>query len=767
MTRTLADVTCADATWLHTRADALTAALKASGSDGAADLVEFCRAVTTWWPQGADPAERRRRMQWIEEVVDQFLQSLGPDEIGRLAAVLPTLAAQVNLLAVLAETNMRLRLRPVIELVAERLGREVPVESPAPPDGSWNRMFRVLLTLAGVSGSPAGGLAAVVDRAPAWLLVESLAMLGTLEHYDNFHAALAEALMASRNPAMPDAIARALVAGAPLRLGELLSAIARKAKKDPRAVTLLVAVESALSRAGADDTLRASYVSHWTGWRGYDDDTPKLLAAYLEAHPANHEDVFDLLTRHGTRARSRALPTWGMRGITTTTTMSMRASSVVRRPGEDPVHVHDLPSPDFDAGLVLTSLAPKTVIHLIKAQRDPEFSLRYLHLFSRHPSFVEIAAAIAADAECVARWSSVDGHAAAAVWGVLDELRSRSPELQALRDQLHRTLLPRLPADVLARVGMSLHGDDLFAELGRLVGLRLAEARTLSDAEDLIDAGQNLGFFTPDEMLAVLDLSALVTDAEAHRDGHGYEVATLARVYEQHRWLGEPIIERMAPDHVRELLATAPMFGPRDYDTSHCDTSLALKTRLLRHVAAVDSQAAAEGLAASRERDIRMFFGARLDIPSDADDETREPSAATRWLDTVDEVAPGLPWSYLGSLLASGDLVRDPRAGFSIERNAAWVASWLGRHGREAKEELWRLLGERMDKCAAAGDVDGVVRLAQLVLPGAPSRLRTYRERGVATIKALTALSFTGRGLRDLRALLQKDAPDLAAELPS
>jgi hypothetical protein len=248
----------------------------------------------------------------------------------------------------------------------------------------WTTRTVRLLDLAGIAAR-AQGIARVLDGLPEWQLEALLLALGRLLHYDNYYRELAFAFGLTTNACVVRALANLGSGPRTSRQNELFSVLGRRTADD----RMLAARPGELSPADARDLLRRVEAGASPGGRVqlqalldahsyHHHEVASILSDYLARVPRNHEDVFDLLTRHGTRVRGRALQSWGGPSITMSMYGSMRLSSVRRQGTLDP----GAPSPDFDAGEATNHIPVATAVALIKDQRDPEFSLQYLNAFS-------------------------------------------------------------------------------------------------------------------------------------------------------------------------------------------------------------------------------------------------------------------------------------------------------------------------------------------------------------------------------------------------
>jgi hypothetical protein len=766
--------------WTTCNAERLASALKASGPLGALHLRRFCLAVESWWKEEGTPGDQRlSRHQWIDDVADPFLQSLKDEDVAHLASTLATFEEQLDFIITLANRDSgRFQLQPALKNLTTRFGAEVSSIPCAPADiDSWSRRWRALLSLWGNVGRGSETLAAVFD-VPKWLLVAGLETLGQIETYDNFHKELAWALAFAKNPELPAAIAEVLIGARPLRLGEQLSILAKAACNtggvpppqgvpSPReARRVLTGIEVALTTAGVVE-IRDTFRQFVQSWRQHDDDLQSLIRAYLNTVPSNHEEVFDFLTRYGTRERRRALSDWGGASVTTWMSGSMRSRSIHYK-GDKSL---GLPSPDFDVAPVFKTVSVQAVVRLVHEQPQSEFALEYLARFSQHPQFEMIASRIVSDPDCVGRWESAIGTWAVVVWDGVDWLARRSAAFKQYWARLQPILLPRLPTQYLGRERLHHLPEPLERQARDMIASRLISTGDLGELEALAKEAWEFGRDERQNMLAKLDAGrfALPEDADSEEvDSWVYRMAQLVRDAPE---LAERILQRMVPAQAGLLVRTHPAFGLREHDdASWLRSRLVLKARLIFRWASSEADDARAALAADLERDFVMFFWTGFSGPAwIGDDFKQPPTAGETWLDLVADVGPeGLWRSYVHGLLTHAFAEHGRHYDQAFEVIASWVARWLERKRLLAPEELWAAVERRMEVAVAKGDLEAAATLACLSLPGAPERLRQFRERAVtclgAATRALGHSLYTG-ALGRFRTLLAKEAPDLLEQL--
>lgn len=785
---TLGDLVAAGSSaWLTCTADDLADALTASGDIGAAHLSAFCIAVQkSCRNENAGSDERTRQYQWIKDVADRFLGSTDSEVLARLASKLPTFDEKVDFAVSVANCeSARSGLTFVFQHLTESLSSAVPASLPlATERDRWIKNWQSMISLQSQHRLSAKALAEILNDSPKWLLEGGLQTLGHLAIYDNFHNELAASFILSSNQDLPKAIATVLTGGhPPLRLKEQLAHVARAsytreghiprpdAPSAKSALRLIVAVENALTMSG-NSSVRDQFRRLIESQQRHDDDLQELFRAYLDAVPRNHEEVFDYLTRFGTRPRGRALSDWGGPSITIGTSGSMRANSL---------HYHgpstsELPSPDFDTQPVLKTIAVPSVIRLVQDQPHAEFALQYLSLFSHRPEFEKIASAIVNDSVCVERWKLAEGTLAVVVWHHLGRLAMASESFKQLLHQVQPELLRRIPSEYLASEHMRFLCQEFQDQARAMIEERLAATDDISELAELITAASEFGA----EGRKLMDTAAAARFVL--KDGAGVEqigswLDTLARLIIVAPEYADRIVQCLGPSKVELIVRTQSAFRVTQSSVFGCGSRLTVKALLIAYWATLDRDKATAALTDDVEQDFHLFFrsGFRGPIQLGGGASRVPPIAAARWLDLVSSLAPDQINVYVCSLLANAVVALRSSIEQSFQVIAPWIASWLENHQRIAPEQAWTIVEHRLVAAATQGDLKAAATFACLSLPCPPERLQRFRELAVdqlrlaadKTSKRICAIWATSGELATFWTLLGKDAPELQRRLSS
>jgi hypothetical protein len=761
----------------------LNDALTASAAQGAEHLLAFAEKVEAWWKaDGIDREEGLGRRRWISDVADVFLSTTDSERLADLAARLPTLDRQLQFIAMLLNRgSTRRHIALALNSVTQRFAAEVPAASPQEEVKDWAWRWRLLITAHGLRSGSSGGAAigAVLAVSPEWLLVTGIEGLGLLNSYDNLYKDLAAALALTDRPEVPRAVSVTLAKNtAPIRLAEQMALIARAGREQTRPASgrpeisadaarkFLSAVEAQLTSAGAT-TARDRLRRFVQSWRDNETELRNLYGGYLNAAPRNHEEVFDFLTRHGTRRRGFALSDWGGKSVSVWESGSMRLSSIHY---EGPVD-RNLPSPDFDSGPMLNQVSPDAIVRLVLDQPEPDFAFQYLELFAKHPDFEKIAAALTSNRDWVAHWEAMDGTRAVVVWDKLEYLSARSPSFKKLEERLQPILLSRLPTEFLSNDRLAFLPEPLEKAAGELIERRFASATDLGVIEDLADAAaSHFGREERDRMVAAVDVARLAVPDGTDHQAETMWLYELSRLLSHTPMFAARVLEHLTAQQARTFVQNDEVFAGTDAITpSSIPQRLALKVQLVRIWAAESSGEVRAALDAGGQRDFAMLFAAGFlyQMPPEAPAPSLSPMHA--WLDLVVELGTAaLVNTYLVSLLASATPESSARVDHHFSRVATFVDHWMTRHSWTLPENAWNAVEKQLASAVHEHDVEAAAAVACFTPPNTPERLAQFREHAVAGVRE--AMRKAG-GHRDtsafakLRSLVAQHAPHLLLRL--
>ncbi len=767
---TLGELVASTPHWETVRASELLEALSNS-ENKAKDLHAFFEAAELWW---ADELilqdERRKRRHWLDDIAEEFLRNLEPAGVNRIVQEIQDIDKSIELLTDLVRRDAgRYLISDSLSTIAAAIGDQVPNTRPESESESWTTRVLRLIDLCGITIHPSERICAVLDPLPRWLVEEFLVSLGRLIFYDNYYRELAFALGLCQGAHIAQAVA---LANRTHRLTELVAVLARRVAEEQRkhvppgalapaaALTFLHRVQNALP-LDRREPFRAFVESQ----RLHDHEVGRIIGAYLAAVPSNHEDVIDYLTRHGTRPRGRALASWGSLSVTTSFSGSMRASSVNFRGDCDP----DAPSPDFYSEGMLTPIPAEKIVELIRSQKDPEFSLHYVVLFSDHPQFAEIAEAVVHDRFIVERWKFADARYATQIWTLLEMPAYKAPAFKALRWELFPLLLPKFEARFLERALFHIPDEYEGAALAEITA-RLQRSLTVSVACDLFSAVRTLGHEKHALLLdkfSVTELAQVPREPEALKDW----LNAMCRLIEREPDVCTKILRAIDVHALRDL-ANHQVFSPREETLWTARIRLKLKTELVRHWQASEPGVPESSLIASANEDFNLMWCAGLETEpfGHNPDETKALGPSDEWMDVVSSAAPSLIDSYGVAMLRTSPSADDQKARQTVIVAGQSLVRWLRRQGIASSDIIWNAAVERIKVAADAGDVETAASVAALDLPGDPGKLRSLRESAVAEISSAMSrarvISYTGQLYRLLQ-VLSAAAPDLAERLSS
>lgn len=767
---TLGELVASTPRWETVRASELLEALSNS-ENKAKDLHAFFEAAELWWTDELIlQDERRKRRHWLDDVAEEFLRNLAPAGVHRIVQEIQDIDKSIELLTDLVRRDAgRYLIADSLSTIAAAIGDQVPNTRPESESESWTTRVLRLIDLCGITIHPSERICAVLDPLPRWLVEEFLVSLGRLIFYDNYYRELAFALGLCQGAHIAQGVA---LANRTHRLTELVAVLARRVAEEQRkhvppgalapaaALTFLHRVQNELP-LDRREPFRAFVESQ----RLHDHEVSRIIGAYLAAVPSNHEDVIDYLTRHGTRPRGRALASWGSLSVTTSFSGSMRASSVNFRGDRDP----DAPSPDFYAEGMLTPIPAEKIVELIRSQKDPEFSLHYVVLFSDHPQFAEIAEAVVHDRFIVERWKFADARYAAQIWTLLERPAYKAPAFKALRWELFPLLLPKFKARFLERALFHLPNEYEDAVLAEIKA-RLQRYLTIDDACHLFSAAKMLGNEKRDLLLAEFNVTEL---AVIPQEPEGIEnwLNAICRLIEREPDVSAKILRAI---DVQALggLASHRAFSSHEIMPGMARSRLKLKTELVHLWQASEPGLPESSLIATANADFNLMWWAGLETEpfGHNPDEVKALGPADEWMDVIALAAPSLIDSYGVALLRISPSAHDQRARQTIIVAGQSLVRWFRRRGITTSDMIWNAAIERIKAAVDAEDIETAASVAALDLPGDTGKLRSLRESGVAEIssamKRASIISYTGQ-LSRLLNVLSASAPDLAERLTS
>ena len=768
---TLGEVVARTSDWTTVREEELVNAFERSTLK-VTDLRRLLSAVEAWWTDSEPSTEARRvRLQWRHTVADGFLRRVGKAGIDTAAGQLLEFDERLVFLWEMVNIDVgRYLIQDALIAAISLLKQDLP---PSLPDvdaaAAWTTRTVQLIDLAGVTAR-AEGIARVLDGLPEWQLEAVLRALGRLLHYDNYYRELAFAFGLTSNASVARVLASVGSGPRTSRQNELLSVLGRRTAEDrapavpagalspQEARNLLHRVEASAPPDGRVQ-LQALLDSH----RYHHHEVARILSDYLARIPRNHEDVFDLLTRHGTRARGYALRSWGGPSVTFSMYGSMRLSSFRRPASQDP----DAPSPDFDAGDVTRHIPVGAAVALIKDQPDPEFSLHYLNGFSHRPDFEAIADQIADDISCVARWEHGSPADAIMIWTMLDGPSLRAPSLRALRWRLFPRLLPQFRARDLPRI-VSHIPDEYNALVHSTLTERVVARPTIDDLRHLFAATMWLGTDARTALLEKLEVSPL---ALIPSDGEAREkwLKDLSTLLDDAPDVCGKILSAINPSAAGSL-ALEPSLSDSTVSQGVARARLALKVRIIDIWTANDPVSCKAELERNAQADFNFVLQAGFDreplghVPT----EPRPLCSSDEWLDAITSAAPTLIIPYAAGMLKNGPSIRESNAAVTIQALGYTLVRWFRRRQIDTPDEVWAAARERIKTAAGDNDLETAAAIGALELPGDAAKLRELRE---LTVREISLAMTRGRdvsntlALSRLRAVLVRDAPDLAETL--
>jgi len=755
--------------------ETLSRAFDATAPGAAEELRDFISAVRKW----LEVREEKTLLlwRWVEAQVDSWLHRIDATTVDALAATMPTLPDRIRLLEVFFGTPLRSSLGKALQAAAKALA-ELPSQDVTPEEQVQRGTFALkLVDMAAVAAvhRDVTGLAQVLSLLPDSLLEQVFAQAGRLGYFDFYLEELARALPMTE-PHVTEAFAASFSHKESLRLRRLLEELATHARRpavphlpNPPARSEVerwfINLRRAVGRRSAE--LQRRVEAFTTAHLNHERELSTILAAYLNARPANHEDVFDLFSAHSERRREGFPPSvWGRPSVMTWSSGSMRSGSIATgRPSKT-----RLDPADFDWQPALRAVSEPVLREFILGQESPEFALAYLAHIRQvdHPDFETLCTNLAASRVFSDRLRVSTGVMSAVVLRKLYHLRYSVP-LKDLYRQLMPELLPEVPAEYLSNIIESVRffEEGLEQPIEQDLDRRFPRAADVTELEDLLNGA--LTVFTASEVVArFLDKVPFdkLVPGEGTEDAQLEEwlnvVAQLSNCLD-----GEPaqrLLSRLPPSLFGRMYLL-PLMGPLKHDMrGFIDSRQALKCLFIEAWARHGCVPVHEALQQHIERDFELWWRCRF--PEDA--KQLVASTAFRWLHVVAGHCPEALPTYLRTLLQYAWTVRHhDEYGPYIEAAAKLVGAWLHLVSRTAGMQLWRILLARLE-ALPEDDYEGAAALAAVELPAAPGELASFRARAVPEVqkRVLAASSVSmGDSLGRLRQRLAKDSPELETQL--
>ena len=757
-------------------AETLSRAFDATAPGAAEELRDFISTVRQWLEVREEKTPLLWR--WVEAQVDSWLHRLDAATVAALVATMPTLLDRVRLLEVFFGTPLRSSIGTALQAAASALA-ELPSQDVTPEEQAQRVTFALkLVDMAAVAAvhRDVTGLAQVLSPLPDALMEQVFAQAGRLSHFDFYLEELARALPMA-GPRVTEAFAAVFARKESLRLRRLLEELATHARRkvvphlpNPPArgevERWFIHLRRALGRSSAEIQRRVEAFT--TAHLNHERELSTILAAYLNARPANHEDVFELLSTHSERGRKGSPPSdWGMPSVMTWTSGSMRSGSIATGRSSKT----RLDPADFDWRPALRAVIEPVLREFILGQESPEFALAYLGQIrhSDHPDFEALCTNLAASRVFRERLQVSTGVMSVVVLQKLHRLRRSVPALKELYRQLVPELIPGVHARYLSIIIQSgrFFEEGLKQPIGQDLERRFPRAADVAELKYLLEGA--LSLFPASEVverfLDKVPFDKLVP-------GEGTEDAQLEEWLNVVAWLsnclgGEPaqrLLSRLPPSMFGRMYLLPPM-GPLEHDMlGSIDSRQALKCLFIEAWSRHGCVPVHEALQEHVNRDFELWWRCRFP------EATKQLVASTafRWLQVVARHCPEALPTYLRSLLHYAWTVRHhDRHGPYIEAAAKLVSAWLHLVSTTAGMRLWRILLARLE-ALPEDDYEGAAALAAVELPAAPGELASFRARAVPEVqkRVLAASSVsTGDSLGRLRQRLAKESPELAAQL--
>ncbi|WP_224363053.1 hypothetical protein [Hyalangium versicolor] len=744
----------------------------------AEELRGFILAVQAWLDEGGAPF--RERLRWVESQVDPWLRQLNPDAVSAMAATVSNIRERIRLLAMFFGTPMRHLLWKALEDSAAAfagLPAQVTPEEQSSREEAALRLTDMAAALA--ARGEVKGLARILSLLPVSLTEQVFARAGQLIFFEYCVEEWARALPLAE-PGVADAFAAAFGRNESVRLRHLLEELVEHARRPAHPVLpkgpsrreveeWFVTFRRALGKRSPQ--LQRRVEAFTTSLWSHERELAAILAAYLNARPINHEEVFDLFSAHSEKRREGHPPSdWKKPSVMTSISGSMRSRSLFSGPGASP----KLDPADFDWKPAMRGVAEPVLRELILAQRNPEFALSYIEQVwqAGHPEFHTLCENLSASAVFRNRLRETSRTMAAVVLINLEKLRHHAPALKVLFSSLFTELLPEVPVGFLRGL---MHDVIIFDEglselMQRELKHRFPKVESVNELEDLLECASDL--LSDAEVVAGLEkvaLPALCPDKDADAEPLKDWLYVVTRLTEMR--VGEPA-KRLLACLPRELFGRMyPLepFGFKDYDTEwFCLRRQALKNLFVEEWARHEPEQVQKALQDHLERDFNFWW--RCHFPEREHNEDVTASPVYGWLQMVATHCPEKLGTYLSSALHHARASRGPNhVGPNIQTAARLVNAWLLSHGETAGEVMWKLLLERFVQLAE-DDYESAAAVAAVELPGLPGELAAFRKQAVEEVrKRMHAAGSTlwQGSLGELRNLLSKESPELLALLSS
>ncbi|MBN9684148.1 MULTISPECIES: hypothetical protein [unclassified Corallococcus] len=701
--------------------------------------------------------------KWVEQQVNPWLRGIDAEMISAWASTYVDLQERVRFLVTLAGTPLIERSGPALFGAADALSKQELASGGV----SLEQQTTLALRLVDLAGSLANNrtvvLRGLLERFPPVLLESVLTDVGRLVFFDYALEVLATSLVLAGNRTA-ESFAGAFAKGKSVRLRRVLEAMAERFRR-PVGVwrqehvsvdaikSWFAALELAM-RARAPE-LQELLDSLLESLREHDRELAGIMAAYLDAQPSNHEDVFNLFSVRGQKRQASPPSQWGTPTVTVQETGSMRGSSLFSR-GKD------IPEPepaDFDWKQALRNVGVPALKMAVLAQSSPEFALEYLEQLGNvpHPSFLELCEELCGIEKFRRQFFVVDGVMAAVVVLRLDALMSGNPAIQALHDELLPMLIERMPTEYLVRMS----NRDL---LGREIERRLPSVEDVRTLRTLLELSS---FLVPDgrmvELLDQVSFRSFCPKDTADND-------------ELSRWVlgAVHLVDNRALDPVTRMLKQLStvvlgrifgleLMGAREQEDQWTPSlRQGFKSLLVEEWARREPVAVMKALQEHAARDVTFWF---YSFSGYCVDEARFAASAEHWwLRTIESLAPEWVSAYLRELLKKAWLhLPLNRLGPTLENAAEFTRKWLSSRGDYVDPSLWEMLLERLAQLPMT-DGEGAAIIAAVELPAMSEHLHVFREKAVLEArKRLLHSRALGDsvGFRRLRNIVLRERPEL------
>jgi hypothetical protein len=752
--------------WMQETRDSLQQAFDAQHAGAAEELRLFITRVR-------QRLDRRGEgtlilIEWTQSQVDPWLRGINGGTVAALAATYTGLQERLRFLWALFGTPARDRMGQALVEAA------VAVSGAAAADSQGlEPLSKLALRLVDMAGCVRGGerklLSQLFGAFSPPLAERVLIEVGQLDFFDAFAEDLALSLpLAGKDTAIP--FAGAFAAGSSIRLRQLLEGMAVHLRrpelswqpKTPSADsvrTWCIALQRAMSTRAP--RLQGLLDSLLESLREHDRELAAITAAYLNARPLNHEDVFNLFSATGKKARGAPPESWGLPSVTFRETGSMRGSSLFAEKGTPSTE-----APDFDWTPALRHVDRAALKQAVLAQPSPEFALAYLRQLKDvgHPEFDALCTELCATEKFRSRLFGVTGTMAAVVILRLQEVKYGSQALQALYQALLPELVPLMPTEFFVRLDPNTLTQD-FAT--RELEARLPRVEKLRDLDTLLELG---GVFLPErrfsELLDEVPFPRLCPQESASDEQLSdwlYGTAHLLSVEELEQTDPVPRLLKCLPTSLFQRLYRLEPMGTKEHETHwSTQTRQLLKGLLVEEWARREPEVLAQALQENGDRDVTFWFFAFL--PHGGEEARILASAEYRWLKTLAVLAPDLVSGYLHALLKSAWMpVPANRLGPSLEVAAEFTNLWLSARGEQAPPAFWEVLLERLSQLPEDAGVEAAA-FAAVELPAPPEQLRAFREKALPEVRKRLRVEQTlePRGsIKRLQEVLRRDAPGL------